>query len=220
MIESLIAICPVDNKDDKVQKATGLVSSTSELLRRRVAMPKFAEPMPSFSEPKPPAAPRSPVSRLDISEVRGWLLAIGITGSVIAIIGLVLLAQGGGSTVAGLFLLVIAACALGGIYYFIVTERHKHEEAVRQVAEAHEDALKKHKAAALTARQRFEQQLQEWQTKEKTVREAQANWEQNMYYCHRHDVVFLAGRSAAVRPEDMPNLLGIAGISLQRDLPS
>jgi hypothetical protein len=209
------ASCPVCTKDDRAQKVTGLVNTRAETpfegyLTRTLARPvtPSAPSAPQF-QPASPFQPHAYVSLFANSETSNQIVVGVIVAGVIVILALFGLTRHiGAALILGPIIVIGAAI---GIYSYVENDRrtrHEREESDRK--STYDQAESKRKALFDQEYQQYQQRLNQW--REGTLRiytEAQRKWDEDLYYCHRDDVVFLAGGQSHAPPNAMSRILGL-----------
>lgn len=207
--------CPIDGKDDQIQKVTAVVSGGAEGLRRRLARPEVP--------PRPQTSPHPPLekpptlwgqlyndveafSRLFSKGIVGPLVILGIVLVVVFGVGYVtapvfLLIMGGNQQNANTAEFILGLAILGGIVVLVESAR------TRAWQRRYLQELPQHTADEQKITAKLEADARAWEENARHIQAAQELWSSSLYYCHKHDVVFLEGQPQSAPPEQMLKLL-------------
>ncbi len=178
MVLEAFARCPICQRNDRVEKVSGIVARNTNPLSGGLSTTALAQALtPPSLEPSPPA-PDSPTYKAAFRtyrRARGWGIGLLIFSLLFSCILFAV------NPLAGFLIMMIT----GWISIFLIVWSARKTSKLKKG---------------------FDILWAKWRASEKAWRVAMNRW-QKLYYCSRDDVVFIPGEGRAVPPNRMSELL-------------
>lgn len=218
-------VCPLDGKDDQVQKVTAAASSGADALRRRLQRPEVP-PEPSFQPKQFKSNLYKPEENSIWPMLVGSLFLLVVVASIPRLVGEISSGRFNTDMQVQSDILGGLCCALIGVplvtYWIVQTRKYGRLLNAYNGALAGEglrfgEDEKERKA-------QYDKKHSDWVTEKPVIVAMQGVWTSDLYYCHRHDIVFIAdpgahldsGLRSGVPPERMVELLRAVVVSRAR----